>query len=210
MNGSVPDPSACAAFATASLALLLVPGPTVLFVLGRTLGEGRRAGLRTVLGVATGDSVNVVAATIGLSALLASTAAAFNVVRFVGAAYLVWLGVRQLRAKDRAHELATAPRRRALLDAFTVSALNPKTTLFFLAFLPQFVDPARNTTLETLVLGGIFVLLGLVTNSAWALTSGALTHHLRSHLVQRWRPWLSGGILIGLGFATAASGGRHR
>src|SRR4051812_9439861 len=144
---SVPDASSMALFATAALALLLIPGPAVLYIVSRSVDQGRRAGLVSVLGIHTGSLVHVTAATLGLSALLVSSATAFQIVKYVGAAYLIVLGLRQIldrrRRRVAAVELPELPLRRIYLQGVIVNVLNPKTAVFFFAFLPQFVEPGH-------------------------------------------------------------------
>ena len=207
------EPAAYAVFLGAALALLVVPGPAVLYIVARSVHQGRRAGLASVLGIHVGTLVHVLAATVGLSALLASSATAFTVVKLLGAAYLVYLGIRTLVGRgDRGVEVSpggpTRGRRRDFAEGIVVNVLNPKTALFFLAFLPQFVDPDAGTaTVQILVLGLTFMLLGLVTDSLWALAAGTAGDWLRGHrsflLAQR---WISGSIYLGLGALTALAG----
>src|SRR5262245_52645527 len=139
----LPDPPRLGLFGVAAVVLLLTPGPAVLYIVTRSVDQGRRAGLISVLGVHAGTLVHVAAAAAGLSAVLVASATAFSVVKYLGAAYLIYLGIRQLvaRAPEPADvTLAAAPRlSRAFIDGFIVNVLNPKTALFFLAFLPQFV-----------------------------------------------------------------------
>ena len=164
----MPDPSVLALFAAAALAIIVVPGPSVLYVVSQSVGGGRRAGLVSTLGIASGALVHVAAATIGLSSLLASSAQAFTVVKYAGAAYLCYLGVRMLAAWDGAE--GAAPERRSgrrslVVQGALVEALNPKTALFFLAFLPQFVrEDAGSPAPQLGLLGTIFVLLGLLSD----------------------------------------------
>jgi threonine/homoserine/homoserine lactone efflux protein len=208
----LPPPSSLGWFVVAALALLLTPGPAVLYIVTRSVDEGRRAGFASVLGVHFGTLVHIAAAAAGLSALLAASALAFGVVTYLGGAYLIYLGVRRLLDRGAAVPAApaAAPRlRRATLDGFVVNVLNPKTALFFLAFLPQFVDVTRGRIgAQVLALGLTFVALGLVTDSAYALSAGAAARWLRRHprVLGRER-WLAGGMYIGLGvaatFATA-------
>jgi threonine/homoserine/homoserine lactone efflux protein len=206
----MPDLASLGLFVVAALLLLLTPGPAVLYIVARSLEQGRRAGLVSALGVHAGTLVHVAAAAAGVSAVLAASAAAFSVVKYVGAAYLIYLGVRRLR--DRRSVLAAAPPtsaslRRAFVDGAVVNVLNPKTALFFLAFLPQFVDVSRGAVgLQILALGAVFVALGLLTDGAYALTAGTAARWLRG------RPrflaserFISGGMYIGLGLAAAVS-----
>jgi threonine/homoserine/homoserine lactone efflux protein len=212
---ALPDPSSLGLFVAAALVLLLTPGPAVLYIVTRSLDQGRRAGLVSVLGVHAGTLVHVAAAAAGLSAVLAASATAFAVVKYLGAAYLVFLGVRQLRSRAVASaDVAVAPRplRRAFLDGFVVNVLNPKTALFFLAFLPQFVTVGRDAVPAQIVcLGVVFVALGMVTDGLYALTAGAAAQWLRARrgaaLTRRWIP---GTIYIGLGLAAALSSSQRK
>jgi len=210
----LPEPGSLGLFVAAALVLLLTPGPAVLFIVARSVDQGRRAGLVSVLGVHTGTLVHVGAAAAGLSALLAASATSFGVVKYLGAAYLVYLGVRRLL--DPTPTLAAAaghPRRlrRALLDGFVVNVLNPKTALFFLAFLPQFVSVGRGGVgAQVVVLGALFVLMGLVTDGAYALAAGTAAGWLRGHpRFLASERWIAGSAFVGLGLAAAlASSGR--
>lgn len=202
------DAPTLALFMLASLALAVVPGPAVLYIVTRSVDQGRRAGVVSALGIATGGLVHVLAATLGLSALLASSATAFAFVKYVGAAYLVVLGVRRLLTREEPEdEIATAPRapRRMFVDGVVVNVLNPKTALFFLAFLPQFVDPAAAAaSLQILALGLVFVAIALCSDSLWALAAGTLGSWLRR---SRWylgvKRWVTGTVFVGLGLSTA-------
>jgi threonine/homoserine/homoserine lactone efflux protein len=209
----VPDPTSFGMFVLAALVLLLTPGPAVLYIVARSIDQGRRAGLVSMLGVHAGTLVHVASAAAGLSALLAASATAFSTVKYLGAAYLVYLGIRTLldRAPGPGGDHAAARRlRRAFLDGVIVNVLNPKTAVFFLAFLPQFVDVSRgHVGAQILVLGAIFVVLGFVTDGTYALTAGAASQWLRRHrgFVASER-WMSGGIYIGLGLAATLAGQR--
>jgi threonine/homoserine/homoserine lactone efflux protein len=212
----MPDPALYGVFLLAALGLLLVPGPAVLYIVSQSIEGGRRAGLVSTLGVHLGSLVHVGAAALGLSSLLVSSARAFEVVKYAGAAYLVFLGVRTLLARGQADGDGTPERRdltrRRLTRAATVQILNPKTALFFLAFLPQFVDPAGPApTVQLLVLGVSFVLLGLVTDGSYALLAGTVAPRLRrSRGAANAARWASGGILVGLGVTAALAGSRRQ
>ncbi len=203
-------PQKLALFVAATLALTLTPGPAVLFIVARSMSLGRRAGFMSVLGVGLGNTVHAAAAALGLAALLASSPLAFSFVRYLGAAYLVLLGVR--RALDRRSSLgeadagpAPAPPREILRQAIMVAALNPKTALFFLAFLPQFADPARaSVTAQILLLGFVFVTLAMVTDSGYVLLAGGLGAWLRKNpAFARRERYLSGAVYVGLGALSA-------
>src|SRR4051812_1223815 len=178
----MPEPSTLLVFAAASLALLVVPGPAVVYIVTRSLSQGRAAGVVSMLGVQTGGLVHVAAAAVGVSALIASSATAFAVVRYAGAAYLVHLGVQKLRRPADTPLVAIQPRTRGRLyrEGIVVNVLNPKTAIFFLAFLPQFVDPDRGATaVQVTVLGLLFVALALVSDGAYAVLAGTLGDRLR-------------------------------
>ncbi len=206
----LPDAASLGIFLLAALLLLLTPGPAVLYIVARTIDQGRRAGLVSMLGVHVGTLVHVAAAAAGLSAVLAASTTAFSAVKLLGAGYLVYLGIRRLLERPATSAAATAhpPRlRRAFLDGVVVNVLNPKTALFFLAFLPQFVDVScGHAGTQVLMLGMLFVALGLVTDGGYALTAGTVAQWLRA------RPrflaserWISGVMYIGLGVAAALS-----
>jgi threonine/homoserine/homoserine lactone efflux protein len=202
----VPDASTLAVFALASFLLAVVPGPAVLYVVAQAVDQGRRAGLASALGVATGGLVHVTAAVVGLSSLLASSATAFEAVKLVGAAYLVYLGVRRLLTK--AGPVALERERRPLPALYrrgvVVNVLNPKTALFFLAFLPQFVDPhAGHAWLQVGALGLIFVAIAVLSDGAYAVAAGTAAGALRGRAFQHVQRWVSGSIFVGLGLAAA-------
>ncbi|PYU55873.1 MAG: RhtB family transporter, partial [Acidobacteria bacterium] len=198
-------------FVTGAAILLVIPGPAVFYIVSRSVGHGRAAGLVSAMGIAAGTLFHLAAATLGLSALLASSALAFQFVKYLGAAYLVYLGIRVLRS-DVTLVLEAANGERQLAHIFghgvLVNLLNPKTALFFLAFLPQFVAPARgHATLQILQLGVLFALMGWCSDSMWALLAGTVAERIRGSVrLRRTQRNLSGGALIALGLATAFSG----
>jgi threonine/homoserine/homoserine lactone efflux protein len=211
----LPAYSSLLLFLAGAIVLLVIPGPAVFYIVGRTVGHGRPAGLVSALGIAVGTMFHVAAAALGLSALLVSSAHALRAVQLLGAAYLVFLGVRTLlRGDSGAAESPGGGHRlpRIFGQGVLVNVLNPKTALFFLAFLPQFVDPARGSiSAQVLFLGSVFALMGLCSDSCWALVASTLTAKLGSSL--RWRraqKSLSGGTLIALGLAAAFSGSRAK
>ena len=211
----LPEWSSLGLFAIAALVLLLTPGPAVLYIVTRSIDQGRRAGLVSVLGVHVGTLAHILAAAVGLSALLAASATAFGVVKYLGAAYLIFIGVRRLR--DRSSIVAPEagrPKalRRAFLDGVVVNVLNPKTGLFFLAFLPQFVTESRGHVGEQIVaLGVVFVLLGAITDSLYALTAGSAARWLRGQpRFLAGERWITGGLYIGLGVAAALSSSHRK
>jgi threonine/homoserine/homoserine lactone efflux protein len=196
-------------FVASALALLVIPGPAVIYITTRSAAQGRQAGIVSLLGVHTGSIVHVVAAVAGLSAVLVASAAAFSVVKIAGAAYLIFLGLRTIvRGVGPGGAVPTTlPRlRRIYLDGVVVNVLNPKTALFFLAFLPQFVDPDRAPVWsQTLVLGLLFIVLGILSDGAYALASAQLGGWLlRSGPRVRRGRFVEGGLLVGLGLSSLA------
>jgi len=208
-------PSSLVLFMTGAMLLLLVPGPAVLYITSRSIGLGRAAGLVSAMGIAVGTLFHVAAATLGLSALLVSSATAFQFVKYAGAAYLIYLGIRTLRGGDTAM-LDASNGRRNLGSIFgqgvLVNLLNPKTALFFLAFLPQFVDPSRgHATLQIFELGVLFALMGWVSDSVWATIAGTFGTRLRGNVrLRSTQRKISGGVLIALGVASAFSGAKAK
>ena len=206
----LPDLSTLAVFSTAAIALLVIPGPAVLYIVSRSIDQGRPAGLVSMLGIHVGSLVHVAAAALGLSAVLVSSATAFSVVKYLGAAYLVWLGIRRLRGGDASDRPAV--RRddlgRIFRQGIVVNVLNPKTALFFFAFLPQFVRPGDGpVAAQVVVLGLLFIGLGLVSDGLYAVLAARFASWLRTN--RRWpriERRLSGGILITLGASAALAG----
>jgi threonine/homoserine/homoserine lactone efflux protein len=200
-------------FSVSALALLVTPGPSVLYIVTRSIDQGRRAGLASVLGIHTGSIVHVAAATLGLSAMLVTSAAAFTAVKLAGAAYLIAIGLRRLfgTVDEQAGSLVPASLRRVYGQGVVVNVLNPKTALFFLAFLPQFIDPDRGpVALQTALLGVLFIAIGMVSDTAYACAAGTFGARLRDHPhFARRRQRLSGGIYVGLGLTAAVAGGRR-
>lgn len=207
----IPDPPRIGLFVLAALALLIVPGPAVLYVVARSINHGRRAGLASVLGIHVGTLVHITAATLGLSALIVSSAIAFTAVKVAGAVYLIGLGLWTLFSRTAEPEIALGGERnlrRAFGQGIVVNVLNPKTALFFLAFLPQFVDPnAPHPALQIAFLGLLFAVLGLITDSVWALAAGTAGGVLRrSRRFARVQRYVTGSVYIGLGIVTAFAG----
>jgi threonine/homoserine/homoserine lactone efflux protein len=212
----MPEPSTIVVFALAGLVLVAIPGPNLIYITTRSLSQGRRAGVASALGVETGTLVHITAAAIGLSALIASSASAFDAVRFLGAAYLVYLGVRTLSGRDRLESADPAEPpvslRRAYVEGMVVNVLNPKVALFFLAFLPQFVDPERGAAAGQIVVFGLVLFaIGVCMDMLYAFAAGALGGWLRrSASFERRQRLVTGSVYIALG-ATAAlvTGGRR-
>lgn len=203
----MPSLSTLPVFIAASLVLLVIPGPAVLFIVARSGAQGRRAGLVSVAGVHTASIVHVCAAVAGLSAVVVASAVAFTAVKFVGGLYLIYLGIKVIRSAPRVAAAPTArPTRRLFGEAFLVSLLNPKVALFFLAFLPQFVERGHGPIWsQTLVLGVVYILLGLCSDSVYALLGARLGTWLAGRTERlRASRYAEGGILVGLGVLTLA------
>jgi threonine/homoserine/homoserine lactone efflux protein len=204
----MPDPTLWGLFVVASLVLLLTPGPAVLFIVARSVAQGRSAGLVSVLGIHLGTIVHIVAAAVGLSALLVSSALAFAIVKYLGAAYLIWMGIRTLLVKEseaQTGDIPTGTLRRVFRDGFVVNLFNPKTAIFFLAFLPQFVDPARGGVhWQIIALGLTFMGLGMLSDGMFAIVAGAAGDFLRrNRRFLRLQRWFAGISFIGLGITAA-------
>lgn len=197
------------AFVAASTALLLIPGPTVLLVLAYAIGQGRRIAIPTALGVATGDLIAMTASLAGLGAVVLASATLFTVLKWIGALYLFWLGVRMIRgAKATALNVTAAPgvvsQTEAYWNALAVTALNPKSIAFFIAFVPQFLSPAAPLLPQAVILIATFVSLAAINALAYALVAHRLRAAIRRPRVVAWLTRLGGGALIAMGLATAA------
>jgi threonine/homoserine/homoserine lactone efflux protein len=208
----IPSSENLLLFSGAALVLLLIPGPAVLYIVARSVAQGRTAGLVSVLGIHAATFIHVLAAALGLSVLLLSSALAFNIVKYAGAAYLVWLGLRKIfgpaEASGANGELRQFSHGKLFRDGFVVNLLNPKTALFFFAFLPQFVDVSRgHVPMQITLLGLIFAVLGFFTDGAWALLAGTAGGWLkRSRGYVKFERYGSGLLFIGLGVVAAFSG----
>jgi threonine/homoserine/homoserine lactone efflux protein len=206
------EPSNLTFFILAAVALLIVPGPAVLYITARSASQGRAAGLVSVFAIETANCIQAVAAALGLSALLLSSALAFDVVKYLGAAYLIYLGIRKLFVSENGteSEIKVETLSRIYWQGLAINLLNPKTALFFLAFLPQFVDPARgNVVMQNLLLGMIFVGLAIITDSIYALAVSSFADKLRGN--QRFQTGgrvFAGLVYVGLGITTALTGAR--
>jgi threonine/homoserine/homoserine lactone efflux protein len=205
----MPSAVTIGVFASAALVLLVIPGPSVLFIVTRTAEHGRIVGLASVLGIHTGTVVHVVAAAVGVSALLVQSATAFTLVKLCGAAYLIALGVRRLLAPpdeviDADRTRRSVSPRRAFRQGVIVEVLNPKVALFFLAFLPQFVDPSRGRPLvQILLLGAVYIAMGMVTDGTYALAAATIARAARRRTRRRLGTRLSGLVYIALGLTAA-------
>ncbi|MCB0168586.1 MAG: LysE family translocator [Anaerolineae bacterium] len=207
--------STLAVFMTAAVVLIVTPGPAVLYVVARSIDQGRLAGIVSTLGIGVGSLVHVAAAALGVSALLVSSALAFNLVKYLGAAYLIYLGVRKLVVREeiiRPGVIEPAALSRVFYQGAVVNILNPKTALFFFAFLPQFVDMAHGrVAIQIFFLGTLFTLIGIVSDGLWALLAGTLGRWLKGNLrfllAQR---YFAGTVFIALGITTAMSGSNKK
>ncbi|MEY3258166.1 MAG: hypothetical protein RI954_192 [Actinomycetota bacterium] len=208
----VPNLSDIIAFAIASIALLVIPGPAVIYVLNRSVADGRNTALAGVAGLEIGNFMHVIAATLGLSAIIAASATAFSTVKWAGALYLVFIGIRTLLTKPSPPDSrsTSATNRKAFTQGIVVNTLNPKVALFFLSYLPQFIDPDRGSpALQSFVLGSIFVVLGCCSDATYALTASALRDRLLTGrtlpFVQR---YVAGSVFVALG-VVASTARRH-
>jgi threonine/homoserine/homoserine lactone efflux protein len=211
----MPAPATVLVFALAAGVLVAIPGPNHIYIVTRSIAQGRTVGLASALGVETGTLVHISAATIGLSALIASSAMAFNTLRYAGAAYLAYLGVRALLRDDRLDvdgpgaELPSL--RRAYFDGILVNVLNPKVALFFLAFLPQFVDQTRPASAQILVLGLVVFVIATTSDIVYALAAGALGGWLCSRpAFARVQRQVTGCIYLGLAAVAVLAGSERR
>lgn len=196
------------AFILIVLGLFLIPGPAVLLIATRTAQSGRKVGVMTGLGIATGDLIHTLCAAAGLSAILMTSALAFNVVKYAGVAYLVYLGIRAILEKPsdpQMPKVSPVTNGKAYGQAIVVEVLNPKTALFFLAFLPQFVHPAQGSTIvQFLILGLIFVLMSVIYTTFFAMSIGVLGQFVkRMSWMNRWSGKIVGAVYIGIGLKVA-------
>lgn len=211
MNGVLPSGAMLGAFLIASVMLAVTPGPGVIYIVTRTLAQGRASGIASVMGVALGNFGNALAAAIGLGALLAVSATAFLILKYAGAAYLVYLGVRAFVAPKR--EASAMPQvvksSRVFRDGFVVALLNPKTAVFFAAFLPQFMSANGSPMLQSVTLGTLFVVIAALTDTAYALGASGVAPMLnRIGGARSWGRFLTGSAYVGLGVFTAVSDSR--
>ncbi len=208
MTDILPHGAVLLAFVAAAFVLAVTPGPGVVYIVARTLAQGRGAGLASVAGVALGNLGNAVGASLGLAALFAVSATAFTVVKLAGAAYLLYLGIQALRAprdgSAAARQLGSAAHVRILRDGFVVALLNPKTTIFFAAFLPQFLHLQAPVMVQSLALSAVFVCIAALTDAAYVLLAGVLAPSLRggSVLASRGR-YVAAAVYVALGVYAA-------
>jgi len=197
------------AFAIASLALLVIPGPAVLYVINRSISDGRSTALAAVAGLEIGNFMHVIAATVGLSAVIAASATAFGVVKWIGAGYLIYIGLRTVSRKPASfnQEQKSLPRRKSFTQGIVVNTFNPKVALFFLSFLPQFIDTEKGSAaLQSLILGSLFVAIGLCTDGLYAFLASALRSTLlRGKLLPFVQRYVAGSVFVLLGVIAAST-----
>jgi len=194
-------------FVLASALILIMPGPTIILVISQAVTHGRRSVVPLVAGVLLGDFTAMTLSLIGLGALMSASAALFTMFKWIGACYLLWLGIRLWKSdpeNSSARNRAKNTSARALFrSAFIVTALNPKSIAFFVAFLPQFVDPLRPALTQLTLLGGTFLFLATVNAALYAVFAGRLSEHMRKRNVHKWFSRCGGSALIGAGIITA-------
>jgi threonine/homoserine/homoserine lactone efflux protein len=197
------------AFAIASLALLVIPGPAVLYVINRSISDGRSTALAAVAGLEIGNFMHVIAATVGLSAVIAASATAFGVVKWIGAGYLIYIGLRTLSRKPASfsQEQKSLSRRKSFTQGIVVNTFNPKVALFFLSFLPQFIDTEKGSAaLQSLILGSLFVVIGLCTDGLYAFLASALRSTLlRGKSLPFVQRYVAGSVFVLLGVIAAST-----
>jgi threonine/homoserine/homoserine lactone efflux protein len=203
----VPDLNSLISFAVASVALLVIPGPAVIYIVNRSVADGRQIGLAAVVGLELGTFMHVLAATVGLSAILATSENAFNVVKYLGASYLILIGLRTLTRKPEAISTSASSmtQSQAFRQGFIINTLNPKIALFFLSFLPQFIDPnISSNAQQSLILGSVFVLCGFVIDGIYALTASSLREVLvKGKALPFIQQYVAGVVFVLLGAAAA-------
>jgi threonine/homoserine/homoserine lactone efflux protein len=201
-------------FIASSLALLVIPGPAVLYIVTRSISQGRAAGVTSMLGVNAGALTHTLFAALGLSAILVSSTLAFNTVKYAGAAYLIYLGIRQIIKKNETTmlELKQDKLSKIFVQGYLVSIFNPKLALFFFAFLPQFVTPNQGSvTLQIIVLGLLFVTLAAISDGTYALLASSMSHFFkRNQTFASRQKYVTGSVYIGLGITAALTGSRHK
>ncbi len=194
------------AYIAATLIVLAIPGPTILLVVSYALTQGRRSAFATVMGVGLGDATAATVSLLGLGAILAASATAFTVLKWIGAVYLVWLGIKMWRSRPAPlsqQQVADVPTKRIFCHAYVVTALNPKGIVFFMAFLPHFIAPQAPVVPQLALLGSTFVVLGILNAAVYALTAAAVGQKLRSPSLMRLVNKVGGGFLISAAALTA-------
>jgi threonine/homoserine/homoserine lactone efflux protein len=211
----MPEVSQLVVFLSVTLVILLTPGPAVLYIIAVSVDHGKKAVLLSVVGLGIGNLFHCIGAVLGISALLTTSVAAFNIIKYFGAAYLLYLGIRKIISKDVSEKHTSGIQKtpsELFRQGIVVNILNPKSALFFLSFLPQFVNTSRTSlSFQLMILGLIFVTLGILTDGLYAIASASAGKWFRNNkLFYRVQKYFSGGIFIGLGLFTALSGNRHK
>ena len=206
----IPDISSLLIFVAATMGLLIIPGPAVLFIVAQSIDQGRKAGIVSTLGIAFGTIFHVIAAALGITIILKTSAEAFIIMKYLGAAYLIYLGISRLLSKEVAEqqEVVKQSMQKIFVRGMIVNILNPKTALFFFAFLPQFIDPARGSvSLQVIFLGMLFIALGVLSDGFYAILAGSLRDWLlNNEKFLKLQKYVSGGIYLALGVVTAIAG----
>lgn len=204
------SPEVWAAFAITSAALLAMPGPTVMLVVSYAFGGGKRTGFATVPGVTLGDFTAMSISLMGAGAVLAASATLFTILKLCGAAYLVWIGINLWRSgpgNEKFSKNKSVPKMgRLFTNAYVVTALNPKSIIFFVAFVPQFVDQARPVFQQFVILEATFVTLAMVNTAIWVLLADKMKEIFSNHVAVVRANRIGGGLLVGAGVLTAATG----
>jgi len=210
----MPDLSSITLFIAAASVLLIVPGPAVIYIVNRSLDQGKLAGIISVLGIGTGTLIHITAAVLGISAILASSVIAFNILKYAGALYLIYLGIQKFLSKDEPlfdNRYTKIKFSKIFYQGVIVNLLNPKTALFFFAFLPQFVNPKENVTLQILILGFLLILMGLISDGMYALLAGYLGSWIKKRIqLLRAQKYVSGTIYFALGITAVFSGSNKK
>jgi threonine/homoserine/homoserine lactone efflux protein len=206
----VPATTTVLLFGLAALILTASPGPGVLYVSARSLAQGRRAGFASMLGIESGEVVWILAAATGVAALLATSSSALGVMRFAGAAYLIYLGVQRWRRAEELEAPEPAHLGRIFAQGFVTQLLNPKVAVFFVAFLPQFLDPSRPVAPQVAVLGALYIAIAIAVDACYVLMAAAVSQRfMRSRIAQRRAGRAAAATYVALGIAAAASGVRR-
>jgi threonine/homoserine/homoserine lactone efflux protein len=206
----VPATTTALLFGLAALILTASPGPGVLYVSARSLAQGRRAGFASMLGIESGEVVWILAAATGVAALLATSSSALGVMRFAGAAYLIYLGVQRWRRAEELEAPEPAHLGRIFAQGFVTQLLNPKVAVFFVAFLPQFLDPSRPVAPQVAVLGALYIAIAIAVDACYVLMAAAVSQRfMRSRIAQRRAGRAAAATYVALGIAAAASGVRR-
>lgn len=205
----IPAPATLVLFAIATFLLTVSPGPGVLYVVARSVSQGRRAGFASMFGIEAGEVVWIVAAATGVAALLAASEQALGVLRYAGAGYLIYLGVQRWREVDRPAAPERAPLPKIFAQGVITQLINPKVAIFFVAFLPQFLDPSRAVAPQVALLGLVYVAVAIAVDTCYVLTASAVARRLmRSSVAQRRTGRIAALTYVALGVAAVASGAR--